>query len=154
AMPFESVSPILMDDPKLINFRYFFTRKLTFMKESHGFVLLPGGFGTLDEMFELLTLQQTGRMPLVPTVLLDPPGSTYWETWQHFIEHELTGRSLISPFDMELVRVASTVEEAVDELCGFYEVFHSFRYVGKRLIVRLNRPIDDARLDRLNDEFA
>ena len=152
-LPFESVAPMFVEDPKLINFRYFFTRKLTFMKESHGFVLLPGGFGTMDEAFELLTLQQTGRMPLVPTVLLDPPGSSYWESWRHFVEHELVGRGLVSPHDLELIRITDSVEEARDELCGFYEVFHSTRYVGKRLIIRTHRPVSDEVLARLNTEF-
>jgi uncharacterized protein (TIGR00730 family) len=153
-LPFESVPPLLAHDPKLINFRYFFTRKLTFMKESHGFVLLPGGFGTLDEAFELLTLQQTGRMPLVPTVLLDPPGSTYWQSWRHFVEHELVGRGLVSPHDLELVHICDSVESARDELRGFYEVFHSTRYVGKRLILRTLTTVPDDVLARLNDEFA
>lgn len=152
-LPFESVAPLFADDPKLINFRYFFTRKLTFMKESHGFVLLPGGFGTMDEAFELLTLQQTGRMPLVPTVLLDPPGSSYWESWRHFVQHELVGRGLVSPHDLELIRITDSVEEARDELCGFYEVFHSTRYVGKRLIIRTLTPVSDEVLARLNTEF-
>jgi uncharacterized protein (TIGR00730 family) len=153
-LPFESVAPMFTHDPKLINFRYFFTRKLTFMKESHGFVLLPGGFGTMDEAFELLTLQQTGRMPLVPTVLLDPPGSSYWQTWRSFVEHELAGRGLVSPHDLELIRITDSVEAARDELCGFYEVFHSTRHVGKRIIIRTHQPISDAVLARINTEFA
>jgi uncharacterized protein (TIGR00730 family) len=153
-LPFESVPPFLAADPKLVNFRYFFTRKVTFVKESHGFVLLPGGFGTMDEAFELLTLQQTGHSPVAPVVLLDPPGSTYWEGWRTFIEHELAGRGLVSPDDLELVRVAQTVEEAVDELCGFYRVFHSTRFVGRRLVIRLVDEIDDGLLERLNREFG
>jgi uncharacterized protein (TIGR00730 family) len=153
-LPFESVPAFLAHDPKLINFRYFFTRKLTFMKESHGFVLLPGGFGTMDEAFELLTLQQTGRMPLVPTVLLDPPGSSYWESWRHFVEHELVGRGLVSPHDLELIRITDSVDAARDELCGFYEVFHSTRYVGKRLIIRTLSVVPDEVLARLNNEFS
>lgn len=153
-LPFEETPSFAVDDPKWINFRYFFTRKLTFIKQSHGFVLLPGGYGTLDEAFEVLCLQQTGRAALAPIILLDPPGSTYWESWLHFIEHELTGRGLVSPQDLELVRVARSPEEAGDELTGFYRVYHSSRYVGRRLIIRLNSDIDDHTLDRLNDEFS
>jgi uncharacterized protein (TIGR00730 family) len=153
-LPFEPVPVFDPLDPKLVNFRYFFTRKVTFMKESHGFVLLPGGYGTMDEAFELLCLQQTGRTPLSPIVVLDPPGSTFWETWQAFIEHEMVGRGLISPHDLALVRIAKTVDEAHDELCGFYRVFHSTRYVGKRLILRLQQDVDDETLTRLNNEFT
>lgn len=154
-LPFEAeASPFIADDPKLINFRYFFTRKLTFMKESHGFVLLPGGFGTMDEAFELLTLTQTGRSPLAPIVLLDPPGSTYWETWRNFVDVELAQRSLISPEDTSLFLITDSVEEAVEELVGFYRVFHSSRFVGRRLILRLRHEIGDALLERLNGEFA
>jgi uncharacterized protein (TIGR00730 family) len=153
-LPFEETPSFALDDPKWINFRYFFTRKLTFIKQSHGFVLLPGGYGTLDEAFEALCLQQTGRAALAPIVLLDPPASTYWESWVHFIEHELVGRGLVSPQDLELVRIARSPEEACDELTGFYRVYHSSRYVGRRLIVRLNDDIDDATLARLNNEFT
>jgi uncharacterized protein (TIGR00730 family) len=153
-LPFEEVPSFAVDDPKWVNFRYFFTRKLTFIKQSHGFVLLPGGYGTLDEAFEVLCLQQTGRAALAPIVLLDPPGSTYWETWLHFVEHELTGRGLVSPHDLELVRIARAPEEVCDELLGFYRIYHSSRYVGRRLVLRLTQPIDDALLSRLNNEFA
>jgi uncharacterized protein (TIGR00730 family) len=153
-LPFESVPAFLAGDPKLINFRYFFTRKVTFMKQSDGFVLLPGGFGTMDEAFELLTLQQTGRTALTPVVLLDPPGSTYWESWVDFVQRELAGRDLISPDDLALVRIAHDVDEACEELTSFYAVYHSARYVGKRLVLRLQAPIDDALLARCNDEFA
>src|SRR5258705_2590969 len=100
-LPFEAATTqFLADDPKLVNFRYFFTRKVTFVKESHAFVLLPGGFGTLDESFELLTLVQTGKAPLAPIVLLDVPGGTYWQSWADFVTRELRGRGLISPDDM------------------------------------------------------
>jgi uncharacterized protein (TIGR00730 family) len=153
-LPFEPTPAFDPSDPKLVNFRYFFTRKLTFMKESHGFVLLPGGYGTMDEAFELLCLQQTGRTPLSPVVLLDPPGSTFWEGWQAFIEKEMVGRGLVSPHDLSLVRVAKTVDEACDELCGFYTVFHSARYVGRRLVLRLQSEVPDELLARLNEEFV
>jgi hypothetical protein len=154
-LPFESeATPFIAGDPKLINFKYFFTRKLVFIKEASAVALFPGGFGTQDEGFEALTLVQTGRSPLAPIVLLDPPGSTYWATWRTFVEMELEERDLISPDDQSLVFVTDSVEAAVDELTGFYRVYHSSRYVGRRLILRLEEPPSDALLDRLNREFA
>jgi hypothetical protein len=154
-LPFESeAAPVIAGDPKLINFRYFFTRKLMFMKESHGFVLLPGGFGTMDEAFELLTLQQTGRSALAPIVLLDPPGSSYWEGFRTFVSDELLGRGLVSPTDLDLFRICQSVDDAADELTGFYTTFHSSRYVGRRLVLRLNHDIDDATLRRINVDFG
>lgn len=154
-LPFEAdAASVIADDPKLINFRYFFTRKLAFMKESHAFVLLPGGFGTMDESFELLTLMQTGKQPIMPVVLLDPPGGTYWATWRDFVEVELLDNGLISPADMSLVMVTDSVDDAVEEICGFYTTYHSMRYVGQRLILRLSEEIDDARLAALDREFA
>lgn len=154
-LPFESEpSPLLVGDPKLINYRYFFTRKVTFMKESKAFALLPGGFGTMDELFELLTLMQTGRTVTAPIVLLEPPGGTYWPTLLQFLESEHARRGLISPSDLCLVRRCDTVAEAVAEITGFYRVYHSQRSVGRRLVLRLNRDVDDALLDDLNDEFA
>jgi len=154
-LPFEAdASSVIAGDPKLINFRYFFTRKLTFMKESHAFALLPGGFGTMDESFELLTLMQTGKQPLAPVVLLDPPGGTYWATWKDFVERELLDNGLISPADLSLVKLTDSVDEAVAEICGFYTTYHSMRYVGSRLILRTTEAIDDGLLEAINDEFA
>jgi len=154
-LPFEQdATPLLAGDPKLINYRYFFTRKLSFMKESSAFALLPGGFGTMDEGFELLTLMQTGRSAIAPIVLLDPPGSTYWESWLRFTETELLGRSLISPEDLSLFKVCHEIDEAVDEICHFYRRYHSMRFVGRRLVLRLTSPVDDDELEELNQEFA
>lgn len=154
-LPFEAdASPVIAGDPKLINFRYFFTRKLTFMKESHAFALLPGGFGTMDESFELLTLMQTGKQPLAPVVLLDPPGETYWATWQDFVERELLANGLISAADLSLVMLTDSVDRAVDEICSFYTTYHSMRYVGKRLILRLSAEIGNDDLADINREFA
>lgn len=153
-LPFESsAAPVMLGDPKLINYRYFFTRKLTFMKESKGFALLPGGFGTMDEAFELLTLMQTGRSPVTPVVLLEPEGATFWANWLRFVENDLAERHLISPQDLALCKICGTVEEAVEEVTGFYSTYHSSRYVGRRLVVRLNHEIDDAMLASLNREF-
>lgn len=153
-LPFEAVpSEYIADDPKLINFRYFFTRKLTFMKESHAFVLLPGGFGTLDEAFELLTLVQTGKSDPTPIVLLGAPGETYWHAWVRFVDDELVTRGLISPEDRHLVTVTEDVAAAVDEVTTFYSNYDSLRFVRGQLVLRMRelpRPDD---LKRLNDEF-
>src|ERR687891_893011 len=134
-LPFEaSTSQFIADDPKLINFRYFFTRKLLFVKESHGFVLLPGGFGTMDEAFELLTLVQTGKSQPAPIVLLDVPDGTYWQTWRAFVEAELVGRGYVGKDDLALMRVTDDVGTAVDEITGFFSNYHSQRYVEGRLV--------------------
>ena len=154
-LPFEQeASPLIAGDPKLINYRYFFTRKLTFMKESHAFALLPGGFGTLDESFELLTLMQTGRTAVVPVVLMAEPGSTYWSAWLDFVTRELGGRGLISDDDLCLVRPVATIDEAVEEVMGFYSSYHSMRFVGRKLVMRLTREPSDAELAAWSEEFA
>jgi len=147
-LPFEAATTqFLADDPKLVNFRYFFTRKVTFVKEAHAFVLLPGGFGTLDEGFELLTLVQTGKAPPAPIVLLDVPGGTFWLS-------AMRARGYISPEDIHLVRVTDDVSVALDEITGFYENYHSLRFVGGDLVIRMQHPLTDAQLDKLNIEFA
>ena len=154
-LPFEaSANEVIADDPKLINFRYFFTRKVTFMKESQGYAILPGGFGTMDEAFELLTLMQTGKTFLAPVVLLDPIGSTYWERWRNFVVDELLNDGLISEADLGLVHITSDVEDAANHISEFYRTYHSSRAVGQRLVIRTKRRIDDAEIDALNDEFG
>lgn len=154
-LPFESVSTqFITDDPKLINFRYFFTRKLEFVKEAHGFVLLPGGFGTLDETFELLTLVQTGKSQPAPIVLLDVPGGTYWRGWAEFVRAELENRGYISESDLRFVRITDDVAVAVEEVVGFYANYNSQRFVEGRLVMRMQHAPSDAELDALNAEFA
>lgn len=154
-LPFESgAAGLIADDEKFINFRYFFTRKLTFVKESHGFAMLPGGFGTMDESFELLTLLQTGKSYLAPVVLLDHPGNDYWPSWLEFVKEQLLADGLISPEDLELLKLTDSVDDAVDEICGFYRRYHSMRFVGRRLVLRLTEPADPAELERLNDEYG
>ena len=154
-LPFEaSANEFIADDPKLINFRYFFTRKVAFMKETAGYAILPGGFGTMDEAFELLTLMQTGKSLLAPVVLLDPEGSTYWDRWRDFVAAELLEAKLISPADMDLFIITSSVEEAANEMVRFYSTYHSSRAVGQRLVVRLKREVSDDELTNLNTEFA
>ncbi len=154
-LPFEATtSQFIAGDPKLINFRYFFTRKLEFMKEAHGFVLLPGGFGTLDEAFELLTLIQTGKSQPAPIVLLDVPGGTYWQTWRAFVEAELIGRGYVGKGDLDFVLVTDDVDAVVEEVAGFYTNYHSQRFVEGRLVLRMHRAPDAATLATLTDDFA
>jgi uncharacterized protein (TIGR00730 family) len=154
-LPFEAATTQFFDgDPKLINFRYFFTRKLEFVKESDAFVLLPGGFGTLDEAFELLTLLQTGKTPPAPVVLLDVPGGTYWETWQAFVTEELVNTGYIGPDDLALLCTTDDINVAVGEIMGFYANYHSMRFVEGRLVLRMRRAPTPDELARLNSEFA
>ncbi len=154
-LPFEAATTQFLDgDPKLIVFRYFFTRKLTFIKEADGFVLLPGGFGTLDEAFELLTLVQTGKAQPGPIVLLDVPGGTYWKSWLDFVQRELGSRKYISEDDFELVKITDDCDEAVEELCTFFHNYHSQRYVDGNLMLRVQRAPDASALERLNADFA
>lgn len=138
-LPWEQeANPFIAGDEKLISMKYFFTRKLMLMKESHGFVSLPGGFGTLDEVFELLTLQQTGKALPAPIVLLDVPGGSYWQHWERFVRDEVLARRLISADDVALFSITDDVQQAVDELVGFYRNYHSLRWVGDRLVLRLH----------------
>jgi len=154
-LPFEtSAAEVIANDPKLINFRYFFTRKVTFVRESDGYVLLPGGFGTMDEGFELLTLLQTGKTYLSPVVLLDAPGGDYWPSWLEFVQKQLQTDGLISPNDLSLIRMTDDVDEAVEEICHFYRRYHSMRFVGRRLVLRLNSALSDADLARLSTDYA
>ncbi len=154
-LPFEqTAADIIEGDDKLATFRYFFTRKLTFMKESDAFAVCPGGFGTLDEAFELMTLIQTGKSYPVPIVLLDHEGSTYWSAWQRFVDEELLGGGMISEHDPGLYLHTHDPDEAVEYICAFYSCYHSIRFVGKRLIVRTLNALDEASLATLNDEFG
>jgi uncharacterized protein (TIGR00730 family) len=141
-------------DGKLINFKYFFTRKVTFIKESSAFVLLPGGWGTLDEAFELLTLIQTGKSDLHPVVLLEPEGSVYWRQWNIFFREQLLTRNFINESDLSLFHIATSPMEAVEEIERFYANYQSARFVGERLVLRLKRAPDEEALLRLNEEFA
>ncbi len=154
-LPFEQDAiDAIAGDEKLATFRYFFTRKLTFMKETDAFALVPGGFGTLDETFELLTLVQTGKSYPVPIVLLDHEGSSYWSSLRQFIDTELGGAGMISAADTSLYLHTHDVNEAVDYICSFYSCYHSIRFVRGQLIVRLRRALSESALESLNDEFA
>lgn len=154
-LPFEqSANRIIDGDPKLANLKYFFTRKLLFVKEVHSIVTFPGGFGTQDEAFETLTLVQTGKRDLMPLVWIDEPGGSYWTEWQRFVNDELLEKGLISPEDTALYKITSDVDEAVDEILDFYTVYNSMRYVRGKLVLRLHVAPDDQFLERLNDEFG
>jgi len=154
-LPFEqSANETIAGDRKLINFRYFFTRKVVFVKEAHAIALFPGGFGTHDEGFEALTLMQTGKSEMVPVVFVDAPGGRYWADWLEYVETHLSERGLIDPNDMNLFRVTDSVEDAVAEIEGFYRNYHSSRYVGGRLVLRVHVAPTEVELEALNDEFA
>lgn len=154
-LPFEQkTNTIIQDDEKLVNFRYFFTRKLMFMKASSSIALFPGGFGTQDEGFEALTLIQTGKAPIIPLVMLEQPGGTYWLQWRAYVAAELLRTGMISEEDMYLFRITDDADVAVNEVVQFYRVYHSMRYVGDELVLRLRQRVSKATLERLNDEFG
>ncbi|MDH3398672.1 MAG: TIGR00730 family Rossman fold protein [Acidimicrobiia bacterium] len=153
-LPFEDQANAFVDASRTINFKYFFTRKLGFVKESHGFALFPGGFGTMDETFELLTLVQTGKSDLHPIVMLEANGTGYWQTFNDFVNKDLLGNGLISEHDLSIYKVTNDVEEAAREICHFYANYQSQRYVDGRLILRLNKAPDQAQLEDLNERFS
>jgi len=154
SLPFEqSANEVIDGDPKLVEFNYFFTRKLTFVKEAHAFALFPGGFGTMDEGFELLTLIQTGKSVVQPIVMIDQPGGTYWKTFDRFLRDHLLRLGLISPEDFSLFRITDNIDEAVAEIVRFFSVFHSYRMVGKKTVIRLTRPLSPAVIEDLNRTF-
>ena len=151
-LPFEAHANPYVPERRLINFKYFFTRKLGFVKESHAFAIFPGGFGTMDEAFELLTLIQTGKAPVQPVVLMES-GHSYWPGWQRFVEERLLANGMISPEDPALYRITGSVEEAADEICRFYVNYHSQRYVEGRLILRLRHSPTHGQIEAINEEF-
>lgn len=154
-LPFEQGSnPFIEGDRKLLPFKYFFTRKLFFLKESDALALFPGGFGTLDEAFECLTLCQTGKSLPLPLVLIDRPGGHYWHDWLDYVEKQLRRRGLVSADDFSLFTVVDTLDDACNVITNFYSVFHSCRYVGNRLVMRLNTDISDAIVEKLNQNFS
>ena len=150
----QRANEIIEGDPKLINLNYFFTRKLTFVKEAHAFALFPGGFGTLDETFEVLTLMQTGKSRVIPVVLLDRPRGNYWETWIKFLTGQLLNLGFISPEDFSFFKIMDNAREAVAEILQFYKIFHSVRWVGKRLVIRISYRLSKNAIVDLNKKFA
>lgn len=154
-LPFEQrPNKTIAGDPKLINFNYFFTRKLNFVKHSDAVALFPGGFGTMDEGFEALTLIQTGKTQLVPVVMIDAPGGNFWKTFVRYIKEHLLRDGLISPEDLHLFKTTDNLDEARKEVLNFYYNFHSYRWVGETCVLRLQREIPAGALRRLESDFA
>ena len=154
-LPWEqSANPIIAEDRKLITFKYFFTRKLIFIRHSDAIVLFPGGFGTLDEGYEVLTLMQTGKSQLMPLVLMDRPGSSYWKTWDRNVRERLLSDKLISPEDLNLYQVTDNADAAVKIITRFYRNFHSSRFVKELLVIRLKSAPSAADVTVLNKDFA
>ena len=153
-LPFEQgTNPFIEGDEKSINFKYFFTRKLFFLRESDALALFPGGFGTQDEAFESLTLCQTGRYGPVPLVLIDKPGGDYWLSWNDYICKHLVERGLVSPSDPHLYTITDNLDVACEAIRDFYRVYHSSRYVGDRFVMRLNLELSDEDVAQLNEDF-
>jgi uncharacterized protein (TIGR00730 family) len=153
-LPFEQhPNEVIRHDPKLVTFRYFFTRKLTFLRETNAVAVFPGGFGTLDEGMEVLTLMQTGKARLIPLILIDEPRGTFWKNFVHYVSEHLMGDKLISPEDFNLFKLTSSVTEARDEILRFYRNFHSYRFVGPYLVIRLQHALSEHKLDELRKEF-
>jgi hypothetical protein len=150
----QRANEIIHGDPKLITLNYFFTRKLNFVKEAHAFALFPGGFGTLDETFEVLTLMQTGKARIIPVVMLNRPGGNYWELWMKFITDRLLKRGLISQEDFSFFKITRTIPEAVEEILHFYKIYHSARWVGERFVIRINDRLSKKAITNLNQQFA
>jgi predicted Rossmann-fold nucleotide-binding protein len=154
-LPFEQqANPFIEGDPKLIHFKYFFTRKLFLLKESDAVALFPGGFGTQDEAFECMTLSQTGKFGPVPVVLIDHPGGDYWRSWSRYIDQQLVQKGLVSPDDSSLYTVTDSLEIACEAITGFYRVYHSSRYVGEQLVIRLSADLSDDAVEKLNANFS
>ncbi len=150
----QGANGFIAGDPKLIDFKYFFNRKIMFVKESDAFVLFPGGYGTLDEGFELLTLMQTGKAAIRPVVLLEPEDGTYWEEWLTFVREHLVERGLCSMEDLSLVESAHSAEAAAAIIERFYSNYNSARYVGERLVIRVRRAPSKEQLAQINEQFA
>jgi uncharacterized protein (TIGR00730 family) len=153
-LPFEDEPNPYIPPERVINFKYFFPRKLTFVKESHAFVLFPGGFGTLDETLETLTLMQTGKSDLHPVVLMEAPGTGYWQEWLDFVRNTLVRQGMIAADDLALARFTHDVAEAGDEITRFYANYHSQRYVDGHLVLRLLHPPTPEQVAQVNDLFS
>lgn len=154
-LPFEQrANETIHGDKKLINFNYFFTRKVNFVKETDAFVLFPGGFGTQDEGFECLTLMQTGKTKITPLILIDTPQGRYWETWEFFVKNDLLRMKLVSPSDFHLFKIVHSCDEAIDHILQFYKNFVSYRWVREKMVIRLKRALTPRSIEVLNDQFA
>jgi uncharacterized protein (TIGR00730 family) len=154
-LPFEqNANATMQGSEHLLSFHFFFLRKLFFVKEADALVLCPGGFGTLDEALEVLTLIQTGKSPLVPVVLLDQPGGSYWQRAIEFLQQELADKGYILPSDLKLMRLVHSAEDAAEEIAQFYRNFHSSRWLKDSFVLRLNHPLSEAALQQLQKDFA
>ncbi|MCP5535916.1 MAG: LOG family protein [Akkermansiaceae bacterium] len=154
-LPFEAAAnAFIAGDEKLVDFNFFFTRKLSFVKEGDAVAAFPGGFGTMDEIFETLTLIQTGKVAIYPLVLVDAKGGTYWKFWQQFVIEHLSRLRLISDSDFALYKVTDDVDEAVEEVTRFYSNFHSYRYVGDRLVIRMQKELKEGHINKLRRDFG
>src|SRR6267154_1455705 len=154
-LPWEqSANPVIQDDKKLISFKYFFTRKLIFVRHSDAIALFPGGFGTMDEGYEALTLMQTGKSQLMPLVLIEKPGGTYWKTWDKNIREHLLRNQLISPDDLHLYHITDETDQAVNIITRFYRNFHSSRFVKDLFVIRLKHAPTDSAITAMNEDFA
>jgi uncharacterized protein (TIGR00730 family) len=154
-LPFEQKTNVhIANDPKLINFKYFFTRKLMFLRSSHAVVVFPGGFGTMDEAFEVLTLVQTGKAVPMPIVFAQHHGSKFWDAWQQYVETHLLKGGLISEHDLHLYKITDKIEDAVHEVRHFYENYHSIRYAGDDIVFRLQRAPSAEALAEIEKRFG
>jgi uncharacterized protein (TIGR00730 family) len=154
-LPFEQDSnPIIAGDEKLVHMKYFFTRKLMFVKECDAVVCLPGGFGTLDEALEVLTLMQTGKQNVIPVIFLDAPGGTFWHSFQQFVIEQLLHGGMISDEDLNLYTLTDSHDAAVREITHFYSNYHSMRYVKGKLVMRMHRPLSAEQLAAINAQFS
>ena len=154
-LPWEQgANPIIAEDPKLVTFKYFFTRKITFIRHSDAIALFPGGFGTMDEGYEAITLMQTGKCQLMPLVLIDRPGGTYWKTWDKHVREHLLRDKLISSEDLNFYQITDNTDEAVRLITRFHRNFHSTRFVGDLLVIRLKHAPPETAIAALNEDFA
>jgi len=154
-LPWEQgANPIIAEDPKLVTFKYFFTRKITFIRHSDAIALFPGGFGTMDEGYEAITLMQTGKCQLMPLVLVDRPGGTYWKTWDKHVREHLLRDKLISPEDLNFYQITDNTDEAVRLITRFHRNYHSTRSVGDLLVIRLQHAPPETAITALNEDFA
>jgi uncharacterized protein (TIGR00730 family) len=154
-LPWEqTANPVIREDKKLVTFKYFFTRKLIFIRHSDAIALFPGGFGTMDEGYEALTLMQTGKSQLMPLVLVDRPGGTYWKTWDKHVREHLLRDQLISQDDLNLYRITDNADEAVKTITRFYRNFHSSRFVKDLFVIRLKHAPTDTAIEAMNEDFG
>src|SRR5437899_502881 len=154
-LPWEqAANPVIREDKKLVTFKYFFTRKLIFIRHSDAIALFPGGFGTMDEGYEALTLMQTGKSQLMPLVLIDKPGGTYWKTWDKHVREHLLRDELISPDDLYLYQITDDTEQAVKMITRFYRNFHSSRFVKELFVIRVKHAPSDSAIQAMHEDFA